>query len=76
MPRNVRNFWIEADIDGQKSGIAGGPQRKDGGFDLTIKQRSDGQIVEALEVLGRVIDGELVLKVRVSGEEYQVVTER
>lgn len=53
MPRNVRNFWIEADIDGRKSRFASGPVRKDGGFDLTIYIRDDGSVKRALSVTGR-----------------------
>jgi len=65
MPRNVRNFWIEIEIDGRKSRFAGGPVSKDGGFDLTIKQRHRGEVVEVLDVLGRAHDsGALTLQVR------------
>jgi hypothetical protein len=52
MPRNVRNFWIEASIDGRSADFNGGPQSKDGGFRLTIKQRADGEIVKAFEING------------------------
>lgn len=64
MPRNVRNFWINAVIDGRRSPLVGGPRAKDGGFDLEIKQRHAGQVVPALTVLGQEIDGELHLLVR------------
>lgn len=52
MPRNVRNFWIEVEIDGRTTKLAGGPQSKDGGFVLTIKQRSKGSIIEPLHIQG------------------------
>lgn len=52
MPRNVRNFWIEADIDGRRSPFAAGPVRKDGGFRLTVYQRQDGNIITAAHVRG------------------------
>lgn len=77
MPRNVRNFWVELDVhDG--SSISTGPRRADGGFDLTIKQRDQGGIVDSLEVLGRNINGRLVLVVRDGeGKELaEIVTER
>ncbi len=60
-PRNVRNFWISAVIDGLGSPVVGGPPQKDGGFELTIKQRHEGEIVPALTVEGREVDGELQL---------------
>lgn len=52
MPRNVRNFWIELDVDGSKTAIGSGPRGKDGGFQLTIRQRDNGSIVKALDVRG------------------------
>lgn len=52
MPRNVRNFWLQAYIDGRTSDVATGPKNKDGGFTLTIYQRSKGDIVKALTVTG------------------------
>ena len=54
MPRNVRNFWIELDVDGRKSCITTGPRSKDGGFKLTVYQREKGNIVKALSVFGSV----------------------
>ena len=64
MPRNVRNYWIEADIDGRRNALAGGPVRKDGGFDLTIKMREHGWIKDAVAITGRVDkDGNLVLSI-------------
>lgn len=65
MPRNVRNFWIEADIDGQATRISGGPQAKDGGLDLTVKMRHNGDVVDVLDIIGRVMaDGTLRLRIR------------
>ncbi len=65
MPRNVRNFWLDGDIDGRKSGISGGPQAKDGGFSLTIKQRDNGQVTTGLRIDGYAfLDGTLQLRIR------------
>ena len=49
MPRNVRNFWFVASVDG-RSGIASGPVSKDGGMSITIYQRHNGEILEALRI--------------------------
>ena len=54
MPRNVRNFWIELDVDGRKKRVATGPRSKDGGFRLIVYQREKGGIVKALNVFGSV----------------------
>lgn len=46
MPKQVRNFWIELEVDGRKTKSATGPQGKDGGFKLIIKMRENGEISE------------------------------
>lgn len=53
MPRNVRNFWIEVEIDGRTTKLAGGPRSKDGGFTLRIKQRSKGDIITPVHIEGK-----------------------
>lgn len=62
MPRNVRNFWVEAEVDGQDTEIAFGPRAKDGGFRLTVYMRDRGDIITALKVTGEALsDGTLRL---------------
>ena len=63
MPRNVRNFWIEIEVDGRKERIATGPRRADGGFDMKLLMRNSGGIMEAMRIAGRHIAGELELVV-------------
>lgn len=46
MPRNVRNFWIDANIDGRASTLSGGPKSSGGGMRLSILQRERGSISE------------------------------
>ena len=74
----VRNFWVDGKVDGQSTGFGGGPQRKDGGFSMTIKQRDKGEIVTAVSIDGFVSkSGELILLVDVEGQDtVQFVTER
>lgn len=38
--RNVRNFWIEVEVDGRKEKIETGPRNADGGFMITIGMRT------------------------------------
>lgn len=65
MPRNVRNFWVEVNVDGAKSKTALGPKAKEGGFDLTVKIRENGVISDReLVVRGYEHGGELVLWAR------------
>ena len=62
----MRNFWIEAEIDGKKTKLASGPRAKDGGFELTVKVRSNGESLRAVEIRGFVhsVTGKLILDVR------------
>jgi hypothetical protein len=77
MPRNVRNFWLELTVDGKKTRVATGPVRKDGGFDLVIKQRHKGQVMEVGEIYGRAEANKLRLCAILKGEqECLVITER
>jgi hypothetical protein len=50
MPRMVRNFWIDARIDGRRSVLRGGPRSKEGGLALTLYQRREGDVSAALVV--------------------------
>ena len=59
----MRNFWIDATIDDRKTPIATGPRAKDGGFDLTISQRSAGAELVTLVVIGRADGDKLTLQV-------------
>ena len=49
-PRNVRNFWLEVEVDGRKEKIACGPVNKQGGLTLTLKQRNKGKIDEVMTI--------------------------
>jgi len=79
MPRNVRNFWIELEVDGKKTKIATGPVSKGGGFSLTVKMRDRGEIITALEAYGFALeDGTLTLRAyerptTISGEYADIV---
>lgn len=52
MPRNVRNWWLEAFVDGRAGTFAAGPKNKEGGFSLSIKQRDGGDIKTAVQIVG------------------------
>jgi hypothetical protein len=62
MPVNVRNFWIEVEVDGKKTKVATGPRAKDGGFMMNVFQRNNGGVVRAGKLQGFAhSDGRLVL---------------
>lgn len=46
----VRNFWVEANIDGYVNTLKGGPRSKDGDMDITIYQRSNGTVKTAFRI--------------------------
>ena len=64
MPQNVRNFWVDTQVDGRDSKLASGPVAKDGGFYTTIKIRRDGEVSEAVTINGIALpDGTLEIRV-------------
>lgn len=50
MPRNVRNFWVDLDVDGRANSVGTGPQSKDGGLALFLYIRDEGKVAKALTV--------------------------
>jgi hypothetical protein len=80
----MRNFWLEGRVDGRKTQISGGPQSSGGGFDLIVYQRDEGNSRAVARIMGRVVDGKLILDARtmeLAANEadpngFRVVTER
>lgn len=63
MPKNVRNFWLDFDIDGRTS-LEGGPRSAGGGFSGTVYMRGEGGVQTAVRLTGEAFsDGELRLYV-------------
>jgi len=50
MPRNVRNFWMEARVDDRESKITGGPVKKDGGLEIRLYQRDEKSVLDSLRI--------------------------
>ena len=70
----MRNFWIEAQIDGRKTALAGGPAQRGGGFELQVFMRNEGEAMEVVDLWGHVMrDGTLQLNVKVDGHEEIVL---
>lgn len=63
----VRNFWLEANVDGRKTKLTGGPRSKDGQFDLRIYIRENGRSVRALTIYG-LCDFDGILRLSVYNE--------
>ena len=74
----VRNFYVEADIDGRQTMLGGGPRAESGGMDVTVYQRDEGAIKTAVQISCRKNwKGQLVTTVEVDGERVaSIETER
>lgn len=60
----VRNFYVEADIDGRQTKLGGGPKAKDGEMTVHIHQRHDGEIVsDAIKIRCTERNGKLMTEV-------------
>jgi hypothetical protein len=78
MPRCIRNFWIELNVDGKRTPVATGPRRADGGFALRIFMRENGSVSEkVLRISGSALhNGTLILNVTGQGESIAFKTSR
>ena len=59
----VRNFYVEANIDGRQTRLGGGPASNTGGMTVRLYQRNEGEITDALLIECCVRDGILVTDV-------------
>ena len=59
----VRNFYVEADIDGRETILGGGPRNKEGGMTVKIFQRIDGGISHPIKIVSRECNGELTTEI-------------
>lgn len=69
----MRNFYMEADIDGRMNLVTGGPAAKDGEMTVTIRQRDEGNSVVAFRI--RCMEREGMLKTVVFDNEGYPVAE-
>ena len=59
----VRNFYVEANIDGRETTLGGGPRNKEGEMIVRIYQRDEGAITEVLKIDCDERDGTLITRV-------------
>lgn len=75
----VKNFYVEANIDGRATTLGGGPAAKDGEMTVCIHQRNEGCIMSNIvKVYCKVLsNGKLVTKVYCNDElRYTIETTR
>lgn len=64
MPRCVRNFWIDLEVDGRANKIGTGPRSSGGGFFCTVLVREEGTISDkSLRIRGDNSQGDNILSV-------------
>lgn len=73
----TRPFYFTANIDGCTTSKSGGPKSKTGGQQIIIKQRKNGESVDAFSVLSYCEDkcGKLYLITKVFDHENKKVAE-
>lgn len=59
----VRNFYVEANIDGRQTTLGGGPKSKTGEMTVRLYQRDEGVITDALLIECKERDGKLITEV-------------
>ena len=64
----VRNFYMNADINGRKTALYGGPSARNGGMSIRITQRNQGGIDDAVSIQCFELDGELNTDVYIGGK--------
>jgi hypothetical protein len=47
---NMRNFWIDSNIDGRNTRLAGGPRAHSGEMTTDLCVRSDGRSIKAITI--------------------------
>lgn len=78
MTRSVRNFWLDASVDGRSSDIGTGPRAKTDGMSMMVKIRDQGDILDAFSIRCYVDGDKLIAKCynKVTGESMKVETYR
>lgn len=64
MPRNVRNSWVDIDVDGRVSSIGAGPEAKHGTMTAQFYVRNEGMVQRSVRVDTYVDGNRLALEVR------------
>ena len=62
----VMNFWVDADVDGRSTFVAGGPREEDGGMDVFLYQLDDGQEKRVVRIQCRAYGDELLTAVYIN----------
>lgn len=72
-PKNLRNWWIRAEVDDRQTPLEFGPAEKDGGFTLGIHQRDKGRSTLVATIVGYV-KGDGSLELKITGRESNTLS--
>lgn len=76
-PRIVRNFFVKLHVDGKQCPVHTGPRQSNGGFDMVILMRDEGEAREAFFIRGYSLGSDLYLVVEdKNGNQLQKKTKR
>ena len=59
----LRNFWLEAKIDGRKNKLAGGPKSRNGELSTVLYVRNNGESEVAFKACCKEDSGVLILRI-------------
>lgn len=65
--KRPRNFWVEVEIDGQKTKLRGGPVAKTDGLKINLYQRDKGEAKKAIALYCREENGKLLTEIYFNG---------
>ena len=64
----MRNFYLEANIDGRKTALNGGPRSKEGGMTISLAVNDNGNSNRIINIYCTERNGELFVDVRHAGK--------
>lgn len=71
----MRNFWIDCEIDDDRTELSGGPGSKEGGMTGQLYMRNKGSVEKVLSFEGREDEGRLTMIISVCGHD-DIIIER
>ncbi len=69
LPRNIHNFWIATEVNGQRTKVAAGSPLKKGGFTTIIFMRSNKDIISPIKIIGTSDGINLDISIRMNHKE-------
>lgn len=71
----LRNFWVDCYIDGKETPISSGPRSKDGGMEIIVSQRCDGESKAIVKIVSQPVVGTDEIVTVVKDHDNNVIKE-